>query len=85
MDMDGKPQVFETIRTHLLGRGIEAELIVPTARFDEDLNFDSLDLAELTLGLEEKLGVEIADEELEGVRTLQQAADVVARKVAPTT
>jgi acyl carrier protein len=46
----------------------------------EALGLDSLDVVELTLVLEERTGVKLEDEELEDVRTLQDAMDKVAAK-----
>jgi acyl carrier protein len=51
------------------------------ARFDEDLDADSLDLVEVVLALEEELGVNIPEEEMEGVKTVGQAVDLVATKL----
>ena len=41
------------------GLGVEAEKVVPTARFNEDLGADSLDLMELVMSFEEEFGVDI--------------------------
>jgi acyl carrier protein len=51
----------------------------PDATF-EALGLDSLDVVELTLVLEEETGVKLEDEELEDVRTVQDAIDKVAAK-----
>jgi acyl carrier protein len=51
------------------------------ARFEEDLDADSLDLVEVVLALEEELGVNIPEEEMEGVKTVGQAVDLVAEKL----
>jgi acyl carrier protein len=51
------------------------------ARFAEDLNADSLDLTEAVLALEDELGIEIPEEEMESVRTVGQAVDLVAAKL----
>jgi acyl carrier protein len=51
------------------------------ARFEEDLDADSLDLVEVVLALEENLGVNIPEEEMEGVKTVGQAVDLVATKL----
>jgi acyl carrier protein len=50
------------------------------ARFEEDLDADSLDLVEAVLALEEELGVDIPEEEMEGVTTVGQAVDLVMTK-----
>lgn len=47
--------------------------------FAGDLEADSLDLAEVVMALEDRWNIEIPEEDLEEVRTLGEAADVVAR------
>ena len=51
------------------------------ARFQEDLDADSLDLVEAVLALEEEFGVSIPEEEMEGVKTVGQAVNLVAAKM----
>lgn len=53
--------------------GVDESKIVPSARFTEDLNADSLDLVEMIMSLEEEFGVEIPDEEAEKIVTVQDA------------
>jgi len=55
--------------------------ITPQARFEEDLDADSLDLVEVVLALEEELGIDIPEEEMEGVKTVGQAVDLAAGKL----
>ncbi|MDD4357894.1 MAG: acyl carrier protein [Smithellaceae bacterium] len=50
------------------------------ASFIDDLGADSLDLVELIMEMEEKFGVEIADEELEKIRTIQDVVDFIRAK-----
>jgi len=59
--------------------GVPEEDISADATF-EGLGLDSLDVVELTLVLEEKTGVKLEDEELEEIRTVQQAVDKIAEK-----
>lgn len=61
-------------------RGIIVELldtdpakVVPNARFQEDLNADSLDLVELIMKIEEEFGGEISDDEAQKIKTVQEA------------
>jgi len=61
--------------------GVPADDVAPEATF-EALGLDSLDVVELTLVLEEKTGVKLEDEELEDVKTVQDAIDKVAEKQA---
>lgn len=48
-------------------------------RFAEDLDADSLDLSEIVMSLEDRFGLSISDDELEGVTTIGQAIDMVLR------
>lgn len=60
--------------------GVDADKVVPEARFVEDLGADSLETVELIMGLEDKFGVSIADEDAEQIRTVQAAVDYIASK-----
>jgi acyl carrier protein len=55
--------------------------ITAESRFEEDLDADSLDLVEVVLALEEALGIDIPEEEMEGVKTVGQAVDLAAGKL----
>src|SRR5438128_11997488 len=55
--------------------------VKPESRFQEDLDADSLDLVEAVLALEEEFGVTIPEEEMEGVKTVGQAVQLVATKL----
>jgi acyl carrier protein len=57
--------------------GVDESKIVPSARFTEDLNADSLDLVEMIMSLEEEFGVEIPDEDAEKILTVQDALDYI--------
>jgi len=48
--------------------------------FVDDLGADSLDTVELVMAFEEEFGVEIPDEDAEGIQSVQNAIDYVAAK-----
>ncbi|MFZ4585713.1 MAG: acyl carrier protein [Acidimicrobiia bacterium] len=62
--------------------GVDADKVNADARFKEDLEADSLDLVELVMGLEERFDISVPEEDLDGVATVGQAADLVIAKVA---
>ncbi|GEM84463.1 MAG: acyl carrier protein [Meiothermus sp.] len=62
--------------------GVDADKVVPEARFIEDLGADSLDTVELIMGLEDKFGLEISDEDAEKIRTVQDAINFIQSKQA---
>jgi acyl carrier protein len=60
---------------------VDADKVVPEAKFGDDLDADSLDLVELVMGLEERFDIEVPEDDLEGVTTIGQAVDLVLAKV----
>ncbi len=50
--------------------GVNADQVVPEAKFIEDLGADSLDTVELVMALEEEFGTEIPDEQAEKLQTV---------------
>jgi len=60
---------------------VEEGAVTPDAKFGDDLDADSLDLVELVMALEEEFDIEVPEEELEGVETIQNAYDLVAAKL----
>lgn len=62
--------------------GVEEAQVTPNASFEEDLNADSLDLVELIMSLEEEFGVEISEEDAEGIRTVGDASDYIREHAA---
>ncbi|MDP8938316.1 MAG: acyl carrier protein [Actinomycetota bacterium] len=57
--------------------GIDRGLVHEGARFGEDLDADSLDRVEIVMALEEKFGISVPEEKLEGIDTVGQAIDMV--------
>jgi acyl carrier protein len=60
--------------------GVDEDQIVPTASFIRDLNADSIELIELLMSIEDEFSspsqkIEIPDEELERLATIQNVVD----------
>jgi acyl carrier protein len=76
-----RDEVIETMKGVLSSElGVEADKVTADARFKEDLDADSLDLVEVVLALEEQFGIEISDDQIAGVKTVGEAADLVISK-----
>jgi acyl carrier protein len=60
--------------------GVERSEVTPEAVFVDDLGADSLDLVELIMAMEEEFGMEIADEEAEKLRTVQDVISFVTAR-----
>lgn len=59
---------------------VDAAKVTPEAKFNEDLDADSLDLVELVMALEEEFGIEVPESDLEGVDTVGKAFALVSTK-----
>jgi acyl carrier protein len=70
-------RVIEIIMEQL---DVTKEECVPEASFIDDLGADSLDLVELIMEMEENFGIQIADEELEKIRTIKDVIDFLKSK-----
>ena len=68
------PEMVERLKKIVAEQlGVDESKIVPSARFTDDLNADSLDLVEMIMSLEEEFGVEIPDEDAEKIVSVQDA------------
>ncbi len=62
--------------------GLDASKINDGARFEEDLEVDSLGVVELLMALEDEFGVRIPDEEAENITAVGEAVDLVLAKLS---
>lgn len=61
--------------------GLDADKITESARFEEDLDVDSLGVVELLMALEDEFDVKIPDEEAESIVTVGEAINLVHQKL----
>jgi acyl carrier protein len=76
-----REQVLETFRNELKGFEVSPEQVSGEASFDA-LGLDSLDIVELSVRVEDVYGIDIEEDDLEGVVTIDNAIDVVLKKIA---
>ena len=69
-----KDRVIGLILEHL---EVDKEKVVPEANFIEDLGISSMDLWELVLVMEDEFGMEVPDEDLEKIGTIQDAINFI--------
>ena len=62
--------------------GVDRAEVTPEAVFVDDLGADSLDLVELIMAMEEEFGMEIADEDAEKLRTVQDVINFVSARAS---
>jgi acyl carrier protein len=59
---------------------VDESKVVPEASFADDFNADSLDLIELISAVEDTFKIEIPDEDVEKIQTVQDAVNYVEAK-----
>jgi acyl carrier protein len=78
--MDAKVKLITAIIAEQLGCS-EAE-VVPNAKFIEDLGCDSLDAVELVMYFEDAFDIEIADNDVEKIKTVQDATNYISGRIS---
>ena len=71
---DISERVKKIVVEHL---GVEAEKVVDSASFVDDLGADSLDTVELVMAFEEEFEIEIPDDAAEKIQTIKDAIDFI--------
>ncbi len=59
--------------------GVPADEVTPEKTFIEDLDIDSLSMVEIAVAAQDKFGVEIPDDQLKDLKTVQDVIDYVGR------
>ena len=73
---------FDKVKDVIIDKlGVEESAIKEDAHFVDDLGADSLDTVELIMEFEEEFGIEIPDEEAEGLLSVGQVVDYVTNKL----
>ena len=73
---------FDKVKEIIIDKlGVEDGKITMEAKFIDDLGADSLDTVELIMQFEEEFGIEIPDEDAEGLVSVGEAVDYISQKL----
>ena len=71
--------MFEELKTILTEElEVEPALITPEAEFVNDLKLNSLEIADFIVMCEEKFGIEVDEEDIHSILTVQDLCDYIA-------
>ena len=59
--------------------GVPADEVTPNKSFVDDLDIDSLSMVEIAVAAQDKFGVEIPDDQLKDLTTVQDVVNFVAK------
>jgi acyl carrier protein len=59
--------------------GVPADQVTPEKTFVDDLDIDSLSMVEIAVAAQDKFGVEIPDDQLKDLKTVQDVVNFVAK------
>ena len=59
--------------------GVPADQVTPEKTFVDDLDIDSLSMVEIAVAAQDKFGVEIPDDQLKDLKTVQDVINYVRR------
>ena len=59
--------------------GVPADQVTPDKSFVDDLDIDSLSMVEIAVAAQDKFGVEIPDEQLKDLKTVQDVVNFVSK------
>ncbi|MGD0602685.1 MAG: acyl carrier protein [Streptosporangiaceae bacterium] len=64
--------------------GVPADEVTPGKSFVDDLDIDSLSMVEIAVAAQDKFGVEIPDDQLKDLTTVQDVVTFVAKNAGST-
>ena len=72
--------IFEKIQEIIsIQFNVEMEEIILETSFQEDLDADSLDLVELIMAIEDEFNLEIEDENMEDITTVEDVVEYISK------
>jgi acyl carrier protein len=71
--LDGLGEIIDEIA------GVPADEVTPDKSFVDDLDIDSLSMVEIAVAAQDKFGVEIPDDQLKNLKTVQDVVNFVQR------
>lgn len=75
-------EIRETIKRAISQvTGIDVGTIPDSAAYEADLGLDSLSILEIAVSVESQFKIQASDEELSGIRTIDDTVDLVRRRM----
>ena len=76
-----KEEIFDKLKELVVDQlGVEEDEVTMEATMQDDLGADSLDLVDLVMSVEEESGVNVADEDLENIKTVGDIVNYIEER-----
>ncbi len=76
-----REEIFDKLKELVVDQlGVEEDEVTMEATMQDDLGADSLDLVDLVMSVEEELGVKVADEDLEKIKTVGDIVNYIEER-----
>ncbi len=76
-----REEIFDKLKELVVDQlGVEEDEVTMEATMQDDLGADSLDLVDLVMSVEEELGVKVADEDLENIKTVGDIVNYIEER-----
>ncbi|MBP5288823.1 MAG: acyl carrier protein [Clostridia bacterium] len=73
--------MFEELKAILTGElEVDPALVTPEAEFVNDLKLNSLEIADFIVMCEEKFGIEVEEEDIHSILTIQDLCNYIAER-----
>ena len=80
----GEESKFQTLRDIIkvyLPEDVSVDTIVPTSNFLNELNINSAHLVDIVLDVEDAFDIQLENEDMDRMQTVNDALDIIAKKV----
>ncbi|KYH34867.1 acyl carrier protein [Clostridium tepidiprofundi DSM 19306] len=73
--------ILEKVKNIIVDQlGVDEEEVKLEANLIDDLGVDSLEIFEIVMSLEDEFGIEIPNEDIEGIKTVKEIVDYIERR-----
>ena len=79
---EGKKMVFEKVKNIIIDQlDVDEDKVTLTANIQDDFGADSLDIVDLVMSFEDEFDLEIPDDQVENIKTVEDVVKYIEDKI----